>query len=160
MNEHVYKLNVEGLSQGTNRKNILMHIADDGCFYCLSHTVGSDGYPQIYHNGRVTSIARMLMETRYGRKLPYEICALHKCNNKLCINPDHIRIGTRSENTLDSRDTMTIGGQKLCNADVTIICSMWETGKFTQQEIGDLVGVRQDHISRIVNNKAWRCDSE
>ncbi|WP_244906091.1 HNH endonuclease [Celeribacter ethanolicus] len=28
----------------------------------------------------------------------------HRCNNRLCLNPEHLEIGTRGENLMDERD--------------------------------------------------------
>jgi hypothetical protein len=36
------------------------------------------------------------------------------------------------------------------------IKKLYNSGKFTQKEIGKLYGVNQDHICRILNNKKWK----
>lgn len=33
--------------------------------------------------------------------IPDGICVLHKCDNRKCINPDHLILGTKKENTTD-----------------------------------------------------------
>jgi hypothetical protein len=152
----ILELKVGGLSQGTNRKTIEFYIDGNGCFICTSHNVHHSGYPQIFHNGRVTSITRMIMETRYGRKLEREISVIHNCDNKLCINPDHIRVGTQQDNMIDCRNKMRITGQKLSDSDVESVRELYKTGNFSQRILGTRFGVGQDQISRIVNFKRWR----
>ena len=34
----------------------------------------------------------------------YDAEARHRCNNRRCINPEHLEIGSRGENLQDERD--------------------------------------------------------
>lgn len=37
----------------------------------------------------------------YNGEIPSEKCVLHKCDNRICVNPDHLYIGTRKNNRDD-----------------------------------------------------------
>ncbi|MFZ0097555.1 MAG: HNH endonuclease, partial [Gemmobacter sp.] len=34
----------------------------------------------------------------------YDDVVRHRCNNRRCINPDHLKLGSRGENLQDERD--------------------------------------------------------
>lgn len=50
---------------------------------------------------RCVTASRYSCELAHG-KIPDGMQALHKCDNKLCVNPDHLYIGTRSDNANDA----------------------------------------------------------
>ena len=42
--------------------------------------------------------------------LTFEDVVRHRCNNGLCINPDHLEIGTRADNKRDDWEFAAYGG--------------------------------------------------
>lgn len=60
---------------------------------------GGSGHGQFW-NGTRTIPAHWFLLSRFpDKQLKEEAC--HKCDNKLCVRPDHIFIGTRSDNMRD-----------------------------------------------------------
>lgn len=47
----------------------------------------------------------------FNGAIPQDKWVLHSCDNRICVNPDHLRLGTRSENVADmiSRKRQAVG---------------------------------------------------
>lgn len=58
------------------------------------------GYGSIQFRGRVIKSHRGSYELSIG-PIPRGMWVLHKCDNKLCVNPSHLFLGTRKDNVDD-----------------------------------------------------------
>lgn len=87
---------------------------------------------------------------------------LHKCDNRKCVKPDHLFIGTHKENSADrsmkGRNPNTRGesnGQsKLTPSAIRRIRKLRDAG-LPQSRIADIFDVRQPTISDILLRKTW-----
>lgn len=106
-------------------------------------------------------------EARQAYRVAYELTfgpipngghILHQCDNKLCVRPDHLRLGNHAENMREAgeRGRMRRGelapGAKLTADDVRQIRA---SGK-SRDELGAEFGVNPRYISEIVSGRAWR----
>lgn len=92
-----------------------------------------------------------------------ELCVLHSCDNPKCFNPDHLWLGTISDNSqdmlkkgrgVDNRGEKC-GMAKLKEEDVTKIREMRKCGH-TFQGIADMYDVSNVTIYDICLRKTWR----
>lgn len=57
--------------------------------------------PQFWDGSKNWIASRWVKEFEIGKKLPTHIYACHKCDTTLCVNPDHIFLGTAKDNYYD-----------------------------------------------------------
>lgn len=66
-------------------------------------TFANSGYGQLKVFGRMVSAHRYSYELHNGH-IPDGMCVLHQCDNKTCINPDHLTLGTHAENLREAAE--------------------------------------------------------
>ena len=137
-----------------------------GCFEVTSHKPNIYGYPPLYYHGRSCHAHRCIWTECFGD--PGELCVLHRCDNRLCINPEHLFLGTRPDNVRDmdqkGRRNFTSGEQstlsKLTTREVIEIRSRYIPYDQVNggAALGREFGVERMTINLIVRNKKWKHD--
>ena len=104
-----------------------------------------------------TRAHRFSWEIHRGQ-IPKGKCVLHKCDVPLCVNPDHLFLGTRKDNTRDMmRKGRCINGEraswsKLTEKEVREILK----SKDSQRTLARRYGVIQQTISSIKRRINWK----
>ncbi len=57
-------------------------------------------YPYVYYKNKVWRGNRLVWFLKHG-VVPDDLWILHKCDNKKCVNPDHLYLGTPKQNAVD-----------------------------------------------------------
>lgn len=120
------------------------------------------GYGQLRINGKHRLAHRVAFELD-GQRLSSQQCVLHKCDNRACVNPSHLRIGTRRENVQDAYDKgrnkgaigQTNHNSKLTPESVKSIRDAVSSGA-SHQEMADRFGVSRPTISYLIQGKTWQ----
>lgn len=82
-------------------KQRIKAIDSNGCWVWGGNITGRDARAFIWWDGRTRVAARVLYEIVHHIKLPKEMCVLHTCDNPKCVNPEHLYVGTQSDNARD-----------------------------------------------------------
>jgi hypothetical protein len=89
-----------------------------------------------------------------GVELDEESNVLHKCDNRLCVNPNHLYLGDQSDNLKDARNREHLEHQ-LTQDEVDEIRRKYESDDHSQYDLAAEYGVTQQAISCIVREEVW-----
>lgn len=137
--------------------------APDGC-WLWTGAKGSHGYGNFgYRKPKTTTAHRYAYELWHG-PIPDGLVVCHTCDVRLCVNPDHLFLGTYKENTQDGVAKGRIFGARynpargersgkavLTEEQVRAI----RADPRRQVDIAADYGIAQAHVSRILRREVW-----
>jgi len=131
----------------------------NGCLEFLS--VGTGGYARVQFCGLEHWAHRIALGWKLGRLLDSGELACHACDNRACVEPSHLFLGTDKSNS----DDMIKKGRsfsKLSQIDVLLMKFMAGCGML-QRDIAQEFGVNRYHAHRVIGGEYQKrfqlCDS-
>ena len=129
---------------------------------CLQWPFSFDpsGYGAAEYEGKKIGAHRLMCILTKGKPQSTKLHAAHFCGNKWCVNPNHIRWATASENGLDKR----LHGRAVCgekNNMSKLTESIVQSAKIMKKQghtftsIARIYNVSRHTIARAIQGKTW-----
>lgn len=145
-----------GINAGRSTRDIFYSNIDkcpDDCWHWVGRRF-KNGYGCFMHKGKYMLAHRVSFEYHMGN-VPSDVI-MHTCDNRLCVNPEHLVNGSQADNVKDMRRKgrantqygTNTGRGVLSEADILAIRSRREAGEMCK-DIAKDYPVRQNQISRI-----------
>lgn len=124
-----------------------------------------DGYGVLNWGGQVVYAHRIAWEAANGRKVPDGLFVCHTCDNPPCVNPDHLWVGTTTDNMRDMAAKgrtghspikargEAAGAAKLTERQVREIFAL--KGAETQVATSARYGISASTVSDIYCGRSW-----
>lgn len=129
------------------------------------------GYGRLNFKKKIYPAHRYSYEYFKGN-IPNNMYVLHHCDNRKCVNPDHLFLGTLTDNYMDcvNKDRHVIGrkgvtpdhlqGERHPNSRLTESIVLEIKDKLNQgarnRDIVNEYNIGANHVTRIKNEQTWR----
>ena len=141
----------------------VMPIPECGCWFWMGAQDGG-GYGLFHYNGNSTFKAHRASYELFVGPIINGLHVLHKCDQRICVNPAHLYAGTPTQNMADkyerSKPNHARGERhpmaKLSKSDVQSVRDIYRAGGISQRALASQFGVRQGTISFIVSETTWK----
>lgn len=132
-----------------------------GCWECVSNRQDNYGYPGFKLNRRMIKIHRFMYCVFNKIENIDEInnkIIRHKCDNRLCSNPNHLEIGNHKENMQDMKNrNRSTCGEKNFNSKLTEIDILYiRNSEMSLSYLSEIYNVSKNTIRRIKNRQLWK----
>lgn len=149
----------------------------DSCWVWRASTLVDTGYGQFAIKHNVNRHAHRVAYELVNGKIPPGMVVCHKCDNRLCVNPDHLFIGTYQDNMRDmvakgrqnwgikfwsEEKRKSYSGKNSSNAKYSLatikrVRQLRKEGH-SFREISKDTGVSYTQVRRIVYKENWKYD--
>ncbi|WP_430765299.1 HNH endonuclease [Pseudomonas syringae] len=141
-------------------------IAESGCWEWIGAT-NSSGYGKFGAGGKrgATLLAHRVSHQMHIGPIPLGMYVCHRCDNRICVKPQHLFLGTPTDN---NRDMVAKGRQRGYDrsgegnpaAKITLsrareIRALALSGK-KRAAIAEMFGISSGQVGQIVTGKAWK----
>jgi predicted DNA-binding protein (UPF0251 family) len=143
--------------------------AESGCWIWTGF-VGTSGYGEVMVNAKKEKAHRIAYQLFVGRITEIDgadyrgTCVIHKCDNRVCVNPEHLLLGTHQDNMTDKVSKGRVvcrpllgdkhQNSKLTSDDIVDIRCLNAYGS-TVRQIAESFGVARATIHRVLDGTTW-----
>ena len=135
---------------------------EKGCWGWTGCAPKKPGYAQFRSCMKIFRAHRASWIIHFG-EIPKGMLVLHKCDNKICSNPDHLFLGTDRDNILDylkkyKKNTISISGENNMHSKLKKehVLYIRNNSQVKRKELSKMFDVSLTCINDILLNKTWR----
>lgn len=130
----------------------------EGCWLWTAN-VGKDGYGKFQvsvlgENRQITWRAHVWAFTEANGPVPSGKYVLHSCNEPLCVRPEHLRVGTQSENMRQAYAEGRCSSTALTPAKVAELRQLASDG-FTALELAQHFKIKRCSVYAVLSGRHW-----
>lgn len=130
----------------------------DGCWEWCGYA-DPGGYGRISIGKHRPHTHRVMWEVCFG-DIPPGLFVCHKCDNRRCVRPDHLFLGTPHDNAQDmvqkgrSQKGESHARSKLTASDILEIRRLVDAGEY-KTVIGERFGIHNTTVGQIARKERW-----
>lgn len=128
----------------------------DGCWFWKGYTT-KHGYGTFHPKAGVTRTAHSIAYEIFKGPVTEGMDVMHSCDVRNCVNPDHLSLGTRTDNMRDAKAKgRTARGEGHGRHVLTAqeVLAIRNCGG-TQRLVARQFGISQSHVSDIRSGNKW-----
>jgi hypothetical protein len=127
------------------------------CWVWTTRNVDRFGYGRFYVHGQGPVLAhRWSYEAAYG-PVPVGIRVLHRCDNPPCVRPDHLFLGTDSDNVEDMDKKGRRNRTRTINAaDAAEIRRLYDASQRNGGELARRFGITRTYLWKVATGRVWQ----
>jgi len=119
-------------------------------------TIHPTGYGQLLTNWSPDRYAHRTAYLLFTGDIPDGRLIRHRCDNRRCVNPEHLELGTKADNNRDARErNPKASGRKLQDADLPAIADRMKAGELLK-DIAIELGMNWKCVSRRLASAGLR----
>lgn len=132
------------------------------CCWLWQGGLDKHGYGKVIYNGKTISPHRIIFQAVKNVVLSRNQLVLHTCDIKRCCNWNHLYIGNKSQNALDSyeRGQLQKGERsKVAKLNLKQVQEMrltYSSHLMNQTELSIKYGISKSQVQRIVRFEDWK----
>ena len=134
---------------------VLKPIGLDGCWEWVGSKTGPGGYGIMFLSGKRKVLVHRLSWMIHRGEIPKGKFVCHHCDNKACVNPEHLFLGDHVTNAEDAVRKRRLWNQKLSMEKAREIRELYATDRYSQRGLARMFGVAWISISRIIRGLAY-----
>jgi hypothetical protein len=131
-----------------------------GC-WLWTGAVNKNGYASFWDGKHAATASHFAFRVVGGNEFPEGLFVLHRCDNPICVNPNHLYAGTHKQNMVDKKTRKRARGAKgeRNHKAKLSVQQVLEIRGSTEGvcELSRRYGINRNQISAIKRGESWTC---